>query len=143
MAETHVKSALIAKHSEITGQIQAHEKALKNLIDQLSHIEATINIFKPDYIQPQSTQALITQILKHKGITLTDTLMDKAYSNLNNILTKYAKEGHVKAHKDTRPQCWSIVKRAFEPFTKITIANKISLMTILREAKIVPLVTLN
>lgn len=48
MAETHVLSGLLAKRSELAGQIDHHQMTLRNLIIQLDSLDATIRLFKPD-----------------------------------------------------------------------------------------------
>jgi hypothetical protein len=48
MAETHVLSGLLAKRSELAGQIDHHQLMLRNLIIQLDSLDATIRLFKPD-----------------------------------------------------------------------------------------------
>ena len=49
MAEPHVISALVAKRAEVAGDIENAQEALKKLIDDLEHIDATIRLFDPDY----------------------------------------------------------------------------------------------
>jgi hypothetical protein len=48
MVETHVVSGLLAKRSELAGQIDHHQMTLRNLIIQLDSLDATIRLFKPD-----------------------------------------------------------------------------------------------
>jgi hypothetical protein len=47
MAEPHVLTGLIAKRSEIAGQIEHTQDKLRQLVIDLDHIDAAIHIFDP------------------------------------------------------------------------------------------------
>jgi hypothetical protein len=47
MAEPHVLTGLIAKRSEIAGQIEHAQDKLRQLVIDLDHIDAAIHIFDP------------------------------------------------------------------------------------------------
>lgn len=47
MAEPHVLTGLIAKRSEIAGQIEHAQDQLRQLVINLDHIDAAIHIFDP------------------------------------------------------------------------------------------------
>lgn len=49
MAESHVISALVSKHSELQGQIEHHKTILNGLIDDLDSVSKTIRVFAPEY----------------------------------------------------------------------------------------------
>ncbi len=49
MAETHVISALVAKYRELSGRLAACEKEAETLRLHLSHLEATIPLFKEGF----------------------------------------------------------------------------------------------
>lgn len=49
MAESHVVSGLIAKRSEMAGLIEHHQKAIARLAADLTHMDATIKLFCPDF----------------------------------------------------------------------------------------------
>ncbi len=49
MAESHVISALTQKRSELLGVIDHHKKEIKRVFDELTHINASIKIFNPDF----------------------------------------------------------------------------------------------
>lgn len=49
MAETHVVSGLAAKRSELTGQIEHYHTLIKRLTADVTHIDAALKIFAPDF----------------------------------------------------------------------------------------------
>ena len=49
MAESHVVSGLVAKRSELAGQVEHYRRELHRLADELSHVDATIRLFDPTY----------------------------------------------------------------------------------------------
>lgn len=49
MAETHVISALVHKRAQIAGDIENAQEAMKRLVAELEHVDATIRLFDPDY----------------------------------------------------------------------------------------------
>ncbi|MDD5273817.1 MAG: hypothetical protein PHU14_14005, partial [Methylovulum sp.] len=49
MAETHVISALVAKRSELAGQVAHHKKEAARLSEDVKLLDATIRLFEPDY----------------------------------------------------------------------------------------------
>lgn len=48
MADPHVLTGLVAKRSEIAGQIEHVQTQLRQLIIDLDNLDATIRIFRPD-----------------------------------------------------------------------------------------------
>jgi monoamine oxidase len=48
MAESHVVSGLIAKHSELAGIIQFHRAEIERVAADLKHLNATIKLFSPE-----------------------------------------------------------------------------------------------
>ncbi|MBI1889430.1 MAG: hypothetical protein HYS18_02160 [Burkholderiales bacterium] len=48
MAQSHVVSGLVAKRSEIAGQIESYQTEIKHLQAALSHLDSTIKLFAPD-----------------------------------------------------------------------------------------------
>jgi monoamine oxidase len=48
MAESHVVSGLVAKHSELVGIIQFHRAEIERVAADLKHLDATIKLFAPE-----------------------------------------------------------------------------------------------
>ena len=48
MAESHVVSGLVAKHSELAGIIQFHRAEIERVAADLKHLNATIKLFSPE-----------------------------------------------------------------------------------------------
>ena len=48
MAESHVVSGLVAKHSELAGIIQFHRAEIERVAADLKHLDATIKLFSPE-----------------------------------------------------------------------------------------------
>ena len=49
MAESLVVSGLVAKRSELAGEVEHHRRELQRLADELGHVDATIRLFDPTY----------------------------------------------------------------------------------------------
>jgi hypothetical protein len=49
MAESQVVSGLVAKRSELVGQVEHYRRELHRLADELGHLDATIRLFDPNY----------------------------------------------------------------------------------------------
>jgi len=49
MAESHVVSGLVAKRGELAGRVQLCRRELRQLADELVHLDATIHLFAPHY----------------------------------------------------------------------------------------------
>ena len=83
MAESHVITALVSKRSELAGLLEHHEEAIQQLRDDITAIEVSIKIFKPDYdlrtiktkayrttneyFQPREANRLILEVLRAAG----------------------------------------------------------------------------
>ena len=48
MAEPHVLSALVAKRGHLAGEMQQHRRELRQLEEQLGHLDVAIRLFAPD-----------------------------------------------------------------------------------------------
>lgn len=49
MAESHVISGLVAKHSELAGEIDYHQNKIKKIKVDIDAVETAIKVFDPDY----------------------------------------------------------------------------------------------
>ena len=49
MAESHVMSALVTKRGELSGQIDYHQKQIKQIKADMASMDAAIKVFDPDY----------------------------------------------------------------------------------------------
>ena len=49
MAETHVVSALVDKHAELSGLILDYQKKIDQMRVAVGHLDASIKLFSPDY----------------------------------------------------------------------------------------------
>lgn len=48
MAEPHIVSGLVAKHSELAGLIQFHYAEIERVAADLKHLDATLKLFAPE-----------------------------------------------------------------------------------------------
>ena len=68
MAESHVISGLVSKHSELSGEIDYHQKQIKQIQDDMAAVSAAIKVFNSDYdlrtIKAKSKRSN-SQIFKH------------------------------------------------------------------------------
>jgi hypothetical protein len=48
MAESHIVSALVRKHSEIAGRLLEAERQMAGIHDNLAHLDAVLRMFAPD-----------------------------------------------------------------------------------------------
>ncbi|MFR8441317.1 MAG: hypothetical protein ACLVCW_06250 [Campylobacter sp.] len=91
MAESHVISALVAKHAELQGRIKSYQEAIKKARDEISTISKSIKIFDPNYdlrkIAPKKTRE---RYFKHKELTRLVIEHIKNNDNVDiNELTEY------------------------------------------------------
>ena len=49
MSESHVVCGLVAKRSELAGQVEAHRSELVRLQSAVAHLDYTIKLFAPEY----------------------------------------------------------------------------------------------
>ncbi len=68
MPKSHVLSGLIAKHSELSGEIDYHQNQIKQIRADISTVSAAIKVFNPEYdlrtIKPKGVRTK-SQIFKH------------------------------------------------------------------------------
>lgn len=48
MAESHIVSGLVAKHTELAGIIQFHRTEIERVATDLKHLDATLKLFAPE-----------------------------------------------------------------------------------------------
>ena len=88
MAESHVISALAAKHSELQGKIKSYQEAVKEARDEILTISKSIKIFDPNYdlrkIAPKKTRE---RYFKHKELTrlVIEHIKNNDNANINEL----------------------------------------------------------
>ena len=123
MAESHVISALVSKHSELQGSIKYHQEIVSKLKSELETIDKAITIFDPSYkttfIQAKRVSNAsyfphgelnrrIIECVKIKSSTVNeiaeyvfkdeqvdDALIAKYKQNISSLISKFIKRGTV------------------------------------------------
>lgn len=49
MSESYVVSGLVAKRAEMSGLVQQYQSEIDRILSEISHIDATIKLFSPEY----------------------------------------------------------------------------------------------
>ena len=91
MAESHVISALVAKHAELQGRIKSYQEAIKEARDEISTISKSIKIFDPNYdLRNIAAKKTKERHFKHKELTKLVIEHIKNNDNVDiNELTEY------------------------------------------------------
>lgn len=91
MAESHVISALAAKHAELQGRIKSYQEAIKEARDEISTISKSIKIFDPNYdLRKIALKKTRERYFKHKELTRLVIEHIKNNDNVDiNELTEY------------------------------------------------------
>ena len=91
MAESHVISALAAKHAELQGRIKSYQEAIKKARDKISTISKSIKIFDPNYdLRKIALKKTRERYFKHKELTKLVIEYIKSNDNVDiNELTEY------------------------------------------------------
>ncbi|WP_220718719.1 hypothetical protein [Agarivorans litoreus] len=108
MAESHVISALVSKHSELAGQIKHYQLEIARLSKDLSHVEATIKVFEPEYdvrtvtpkrttgnarlFKPRECQIMVLDILRVASEPLTTTAIADKVHELKRVPEEHQKQ---------------------------------------------------
>jgi hypothetical protein len=91
MAESHVISALAAKHAELQGKIKSYQEAIKEARDEILTISKSIKIFDPNYdLRKIALKKTRERYFKHKELTrlVIGYIKDKDGADINE-LTEY------------------------------------------------------
>lgn len=136
MAETHVISALVSKHSELQGSIKYHQEIVLNLKSELETIGKAIAIFDPSYkttfirakrisnasyfphgelnrriieclkIKPSSVNEIAEYVFKDEEVD--DALIAKYKQNISSLISKLIKRGTVSLFTDNGVKFYKI-----------------------------------
>ena len=93
MAESLAVSGLAAKRSELTGEIAHYQAIIKRLSAQVTHLDAAIKIFAPEF----DLRTIRTK--------------------------EYRKRSSIFAHGDAMVQVLNVMREAVEPITSVQIAK--------------------
>lgn len=136
MAESHVISALVSKHSELQGSIKYHQEIVSKLKSELETIDKAITIFDPSYkttfIQAKRVSNAsyfphgelnrrIIECVKIKSSTVNeiaeyvfkdeqvdDALIAKYKQNISSLISKFIKRGTVSLFIDNGVKFYKI-----------------------------------
>jgi hypothetical protein len=135
MTESHVISALVNKKAELLGLIEYHQKEIKKLTEVMTHLNASIKVFDPNYnlssIQSRQYRAknqifvhgelsvLIFEVLREAESPLTSAMVADAIKSKKNItvniienvqssLQLQARNGNIQKEIKNKIAYWSI-----------------------------------
>lgn len=136
MAESHVISALVSKHSELQGSIKCHQEIVLKLKSELETIDKAIAIFDPSYkttfirakrisnasyfphgelnrriiecvkIKPSSVNEIAEYVFKDEKVD--DALIAKYRQNISSLISKLIKRGTVSLFTDNGVKFYKI-----------------------------------
>ena len=137
MAETHVISALVSKHSELQGSIKYHQEIVLKLKSELETIDKAIAIFDPSYkttfiqakrvtnapyfphgelnrriiecvkLKPSSVNEIAEYVFKDEKAD--DSLIAKYKQNISSLISKLIKRGTISLFTDNGVKFYNIV----------------------------------
>ena len=137
MAETHVISALVSKHSELQGSIKYHQEIVLKLKSELETIDKAIAIFDPSYkttfiqakrvtnapyfphgelnrriiecvkLKPSSVNEIAEYVFKDEKAD--DSLIAKYKQNISSLISKLIKRGTISLFTDNGVKFYKIV----------------------------------
>lgn len=117
MAESHIVSGLVAKHSELAGLIQFHRAAMERVAADLHHLDATLKLFAPTLDSSASrarkvihwcwisfglrqscltTSMICTAIMVERGIEDTKEIRTSIQRTLTGTLRRLGQRGLIK-----------------------------------------------
>ena len=136
MAESHVISALVSKHSELQGNIKYYQDIVLKLKSELETIDKAIAIFDPSYkttfirakrisnssyfphgelnrriiecvkIKPSSVNEIAEYVFKDEEVD--DALIAKYRQNISSLISKLIKRGTVSSFTDNGVKFYKI-----------------------------------
>ena len=136
MAESHVISALVSKHSELQGNIKYHQEIVLKLKSELETIDKAIAIFDPSYkttfirakrisnssyfphgelnrriiecvkLKPSSVNEIAEYVFKDEKAD--DSLIAKYKQNISSLISKLIKRGTISLFTDNGVKFYKI-----------------------------------
>ncbi|WP_462191399.1 hypothetical protein [Campylobacter concisus] len=136
MAESHVISALVSKHSELQGNIKYYQDIISKLKSELETIDRAIAIFDPSYkttfirakrisnasyfphgelnrriieclkIKPSTVNEIAEYVFKDKEVD--DALIAKYRQNISSLISKLIKRGTASLFTDNGVKFYKI-----------------------------------
>ena len=136
MAESHVISALVSKHSELQGNIKYYQDIISKLKSELETIDRAITIFDPSYktmfirakrisnasyfphgelnrriiecvkIKPSSVNEIAEYVFKDEEVD--DALIAKYRQNISSLISKLIKRGTISLFTDNGVKFYKI-----------------------------------
>ena len=136
MAESHVISALVSKHSELQGNIKYYQDIISKLKSELETIDMAIAIFDPSYkttfirakrisnasyfphgelnrriieclkIKPSTVNEIAEYVFKDKEVD--DALIAKYRQNISSLISKLIKRGTASLFTDNGVKFYKI-----------------------------------
>lgn len=101
MSESHVVTGLVAKRAEMSGLIQECQAEIDRIANEISHIDATIKLFSPEfdlrsirakqrrkqnkYFKPGECPRLVLDILRKTACAMTSRRISEAMMQVKGI----------------------------------------------------------
>lgn len=135
-SQSHVISALVKKKAEFLGQIDHHKKEVKKIAKSITHIDAAIKVFAPEYdiesvkgkqyreknqtFEHGELSRLIFDVLREskKALTILEIteaikeikgIQENIRGNVTSSLHLQKKNGHLKKESKNNQLVWSLI----------------------------------